>query len=559
MNIRIKLKAALILALCLLIIYTLKPATAQAPSQPQDQVTLPTSNSIDTAYRNVNGDVPRNLHTLSQNIFIEILATGICQLTGIDPFNSQGQCLGIDKTTGKIGYVGTEGGAIGAVSGMIGYTYNIPASSGDFVSYVAGNFGITKTAYAQQDLFPNGTGFSGLRPLLKIWEGFRNITYLIFVILFTLIGLAIIMRVKVDARTVMTLQNQIPKIVIGLVLVTFSYAIAGFLIDLMYVATYLIIITFNQISPSPNPGIFRSIFSYANNIFQPPVPFGGDFLGIVSITWNVSRNVQQLVTNMFESIIPTQIGLILGRPFIILSALDVACDVVDATGLGNIGSGSGIGGFFGGGCNLAENYPAIIIGSIAQLLAFLIIFIAILYSLFRVWFTLIKAYCFILVDVVIAPFWIVIGLFPGSTFGFGKWIRHLIAHLALFPTVIGILLLGKAIMDAIETGGLFDVSGKGDLFAPPLLGNIGGNNVLAAFVGLGFILSIPQLLERVKTALQSPSLGLTSIRQSLNAGNPLSLAQSAGHMGYQIGGLQHLPVVGSLFKKSTGDTPAGGH
>src|SRR6185437_16773771 len=46
------------------------------------------------------------------------------------------------------------------------------------------------------------------------------------------------LRFRVDPRTVMTLQNQIPRVIIAILLITFSYAIAGALIDLMWTATY---------------------------------------------------------------------------------------------------------------------------------------------------------------------------------------------------------------------------------------------------------------------------------------------------------------------------------
>ena len=85
-----------------------------------------------------------------------------------------------------------------------------------------------------------GTGFDGLKPLLPLWTVFRNIVYILFVLVFVIIGVAIMLRLKIDPRTVMTIQNQIPKLIIGILLVTFSFSIAGFLIDIMYTSIYLI-------------------------------------------------------------------------------------------------------------------------------------------------------------------------------------------------------------------------------------------------------------------------------------------------------------------------------
>jgi len=45
----------------------------------------------------------------------------------------------------------------------------------------------------------------------------------------------IMFRVRISPQTVITVQSALPKIIFTLILITFSYAIAGFLIDLMYV------------------------------------------------------------------------------------------------------------------------------------------------------------------------------------------------------------------------------------------------------------------------------------------------------------------------------------
>lgn len=544
----------------LVILQLVKPALAQSPNAgttpatplaPAASEAIPQNQAVNNLYSGDDPNVARNLHTLSQNIFIEMLSGASCMLSGYDPITQSGNCLGINPQTKKIGYVTGGNGALGFMGSMIGYTYSIPVSGGQYMAYMGSHFGLAHPAYAQTF----GPGFQGLTPLLTIWVGFRNITYLIFVILFTLLGLAIILRVKVDARTVMTIQNQIPKIIIGLILVTFSFAIAGFLVDFMYISVYVVLIVFNQISPHPNPSIFKSVFTYTNSLFAPSVPIGGDFLGIISITWNISRNIQQIVTGMFQSIIPTEIGAIFESPFLIFTAVGSGvCRGLGAFGIGNLPK---VGDAIDGGCSVIQNYPALLLGAIGQLLAFIVILIALLFTLFRIWFSLIKSYAFIIVDTCIGPLWIVLGLFPGSTLGFGKWFRHLVAHLAMFPLVIGVLLLGKVIMDSIQYGGVFDVAGKSQLFAPPLLGNIGGNNAFAAFVGFGFILSIPQLMEKTKTGLQAPNFGLVAIGAAIGAARAVAGRGYGGVTGHAFGAKgEFVPdgQGGSKFKPISGPT-----
>ncbi len=194
--------------------------------------------STTTPLPRTNPDVPHNQHTFVQSLLIELMAAGVCILSGIDVLTPEKGCLGIDPQTRRIGYMPSPlsqeepaiGGLLGEMAGMIGMLYTPPASSVEYVRYLADNFGIQK-AYAQD----KGTGFSSLSSMLGLYTITRN---LLMVVIFILIGLGIMLRLKIDPRTVMSIQNQIPRIVVALLLVTFSYAIVGLLVDLMWVSTY---------------------------------------------------------------------------------------------------------------------------------------------------------------------------------------------------------------------------------------------------------------------------------------------------------------------------------
>lgn len=127
-----------------------------------------------------------------------------------------------------------------AMSSMIGYMFANPAAN----SYIAftdilNNAGIplSQPAYAQG---LGGLGFSALNPILEAWKTFRNVAFLFFVILILVIGFMIMFRQKVGQAAV-TAQQAIPRIIIALITVTFSYAIAGLLIDAMYVLMALMV------------------------------------------------------------------------------------------------------------------------------------------------------------------------------------------------------------------------------------------------------------------------------------------------------------------------------
>ena len=273
------------------------------------QTNVPTKEQNPYTQPNINPDVPKNLHTYTQNVIIEIMSAVTCQLTGIDPVNQNQQCLGVDQKTGKIGFVDPStssggGGAIGVMSHMISVLYTPPIHTGDYFNHLAQNFGIAKPTYAEE------TGFNGLKPILGVWTAFRNIVYLIFTIVFVVIGLLIMFRVKIDPRTVMTIQNQIPKIIVGIVLVTFSYAIAGFLIDMMYASIYFIgnvMTSTSKQSPAVVTGLVQS---------DNPFSAANQTVGLKDVAWKPAETAGDFIKPVFDNtpgkIITGAIGFAIG-------------------------------------------------------------------------------------------------------------------------------------------------------------------------------------------------------------------------------------------------------
>ncbi|NMC08965.1 hypothetical protein GYA44_01380 [Candidatus Microgenomates bacterium] len=64
-----------------------------------------------------------------------------------------------------------------------------------------------------------------------IWSVTRNIAYIGFVIVMIVIGFMIMFRNKIGGQALVTLGNSIPRVIVSLILVTFSFAITGIIID----------------------------------------------------------------------------------------------------------------------------------------------------------------------------------------------------------------------------------------------------------------------------------------------------------------------------------------
>ena len=77
---------------------------------------------------------------------------------------------------------------------------------------------------------------SGITPM---WTKALNISYVFFVLVMIVAGFMIMFRHKIGGQAMVTLGTVLPKVIISLILATFSFAIAGLIIDLGGVLTSL--------------------------------------------------------------------------------------------------------------------------------------------------------------------------------------------------------------------------------------------------------------------------------------------------------------------------------
>ncbi len=148
-------------------------------------------------------------------------------------------------------------GVLGDVNKGIVALYKQPASARVYVADVMRSAKIIPEAQAQ------GLGFSALDPILETWKAFRNLAYLFFVLIFLIIGFMIMFRTKVGQAAI-TAQQAIPSVIVAMLAVTFSYAIAGFMIDLMYVAMYMLAGFFSEGTDI----VTRNIFGLVGLMFK---------------------------------------------------------------------------------------------------------------------------------------------------------------------------------------------------------------------------------------------------------------------------------------------------
>lgn len=346
---------------------------------------------------------------------------------------------------------------------------------------------IPKSVHAQ------GVGFSGLSPLLPIWKAFRNISYALLALVMLIIGFMVMFRRKIDPKTVVTVQNALPKIVFALLLITFSYAIAAFFIDVMYLIMAIVI----NLIISSNPSAFADV-PVRSTIFGP-------------------ENVNTYLTG--------GLGLVANRLFGGgWSSID---DLVKLLFYNYDQNQQPVWWFF------QQTQVYTVLPWIAQnILIWLVVSIAILFGIVRIAFMLISAYIQIIVAVLIAPFQLMTEAIPGSS-SFSSWVKNMFANLSVFPITASMLLIGTMLTQA----------NVGRIWTPPLLGGTGGStgsNGIGGLIGLGILLTIPNIANSIKEALKA--------KAPVEAGFGAILGPLGGGVGQTLQYGYYMSMGRSLFR-----------
>lgn len=245
-------------------------------------------NGILSAINAIRDRLTSGLAGLVEEIIKFILQTIVKILRG----NPSASALGPPTT---IGQAYEQYGALGAVGLTVQDMYNHPPySSSDFLATI----NPINQAHAQS------SGNQALTPLLAFWEIMRNLAYTFFVLILVAIGLMVMLRSKIDPRTTVTVTAALPNLILSLILITFSLALAGFLIDFGRVIQNLVIGVLQGVIPTGQGARldFGSIFSgfvlNANNAVNlgagaPPIAEG--FIQVVISVFAFIIGIQILV------------------------------------------------------------------------------------------------------------------------------------------------------------------------------------------------------------------------------------------------------------------------
>ncbi|MDO8487143.1 MAG: hypothetical protein Q7S45_02545 [Candidatus Curtissbacteria bacterium] len=329
-----------------------------------------------------------------------------------------------------------DAGALTASGKLIASLYSIPPVSG--VQYFAQQiqkFNPVQPAYAQTSA---GIGFNALSPVQDVWAAFRNFSYVGFVLVFIVIGFMIMFRSKISPQAVATIQDSLPRIVVALILVTFSYAIVGLMIDLMFV---LLNVTINALGAA---GLTTANAEKVtnSNVFSVVMGSQKDIFGAVF------EAVSGIIKNVFDNNWLTKIIGVLG-------------------------------------------------GSIFGVIAG----IAMLFVMFRIFIMLLMSYISIIILTIFAPFILLFHALPGNN-GAKEWFKQVGANVAVFPTVALMFILAGMLSGIASLGGTAGSQfSSGNVGQFPLLsGGLGLTNI-GSLIGLGILFMTPGAAKMVKERL----------------------------------------------------------
>ncbi|MGI6443776.1 MAG: hypothetical protein ACOX06_02100 [Candidatus Dojkabacteria bacterium] len=100
----------------------------------------------------------------------------------------------------------------------------------DLVAHLADEW-VPGYKHVGDSVYAGGFGDLENTKIAGLWTKTRNIAYLGYVIIMIIVGFMIMFRNKIGGQVMVTVSNSIPRIVVSLILVTFSFGIIGLIID----------------------------------------------------------------------------------------------------------------------------------------------------------------------------------------------------------------------------------------------------------------------------------------------------------------------------------------
>ena len=401
---------------------------------------------------------------------------------------------------------------LGFVSNLIVLPFANPPASGVAWTYS----GLENAGFVPKTLAAEGIGMGSIQPFAKIWKIFRDVTYLLLVVVLIAIGFMVMFRTKINPQTVISVENSLPKIIIALILITFSFAIAGFMIDLMYMLIAIIISILGPVYDFPKGIIGQSITAPKDiaelQKYYLTAGLGAVYTGTGKLNDNSFGTFIFTLPNAILGLIPglgqgikllsSSILMYFGAGIIRTIVLNITHVFGGADMVGSLVAqgqplGTGLSLYLDKFLNGLSVLPNIWITMIIFFLVYnvfvpfllgVVIWLSLMFVFFRIVFMLFNSYIKVLLSIILAPIYLLFEAVPGQS-AFANWIKNLAGELITFPLVVGIFVLGSIIADSASSGNLVQF---------PFMVGIDSKS-FGYIIGMAILFMTPDLVKAVRS------------------------------------------------------------
>jgi hypothetical protein len=371
-----------------------------------------------------------------------------CLAAGVSPIGQP--CIEYSNGIPFLSY-SSSGGVIGSLAKITSLvTVSPPIRTGQYLATIGDSLGFVKDAHAQSI---EGAGNGVLEPILNLWKLSRNISYIVMILLFIIIGLMVMFRQKINPQTVISVQAALPGLVIGLIMITFSYFLASFIVDTAYLGTDIVGYYFSAAQGNPktdlvqktsNQNLIGIMSNLMNGFGKEDMTSGAAsfFNQLQDPALRMVRIGLALMAYQYGSAVgPAAGSLVAGGACAIggTAATPVTGPLGAIVALGTpicAALGGLIGGIVTGGVAAAAVNidPPAFIGVVLWVIALA----AIIFTMLRLLLKLINNYLQIIFLTITAPFHFLIASMPGRQGIATDWIRNMLCNTLAFPAVMAV-------------------------------------------------------------------------------------------------------------------------
>lgn len=431
---------------------------------------------------------------------------------------------------------------VAQMGNLIAIPFSHPPASITYWTYdTLSNAGFIPQTYAAE-----GVGFASIKPFMNIWKIFRDIAYLLLVVFLIAIGFMIMFRMKISQQTVISVENSLPRIVIALILITFSFPIAGLMIDIMYAVILLSIAVLGNKGNYFNITEFQNIYLNAGfgRIASGLLPNG--FFGSL---WSISTAIISLLPVLINQILRVITGTVLT-----IFSMRVLLPLIYSwlENVGRVGTSVPVAGSVAtepislgikilivailGLLSFFIGYAAL------QLIFFLLIMFTVILMFFRIFFLLFSTYLKIFLMIVFSPIILLFEALPGKK-AFAWWFKSLFMEIMTYPLVIIMFVLSHLIMNILPS--------SGELWRPPFLTDLQAEPFII-LLSMGIVFLVPDLIKLIKDMMGIKPLPINLGLGTYFVGAGAAIGGAEKGLG-TVTSLTQMPFIGpAILKKSQG-------